>query len=233
MGTNFVGANKILQAEIKKTVEDAAATFTNVNTSWRFNPPSSPHMGGAWERMVRAVKMALFALPMDKKPNEESLVTLLAEAEFIVNSRPLTYVPVEAGKEALTPNHFLLLSSNGVVPSSAVSVDTRVTMRSNWDHVQHMTDVFWRRWIREYLPIITRRSKWFDDVRPIAVGELVVIIEESMRNGWIRGRVIKVFPGSDGRIRMADVQTSTGILRRPVVRLAVLDVLNGREAEEH
>lgn len=47
-------------------------------------------MGGAWERLV-------------------------VEAENMVNSRPLTYLPLESAEaEALTPKHFLLLSSNGV-----------------------------------------------------------------------------------------------------------------------
>ncbi|XP_058816672.1 uncharacterized protein LOC131679946 [Topomyia yanbarensis] len=225
MGTNFIGASRDLEKEIQQAILGVASTFTNTNTRWRFNPPVSPHMGGAWERMVRAVKMAIFALPMDKRPSDESLITLLAEAEFIINSRPLTFVPLEAAdEEALTPNHFLLLSSNGISQPSTMPVDAKSTLRNNWGHVQHLTDLFWKRWIREYLPVITRRTKWFDETRPVQVEELVVIVDDNVRNGWIRGRVVKVLPGPDGRIRMADVQTTTGILRRPVAKLAVLDV---------
>ncbi|XP_058464923.1 uncharacterized protein LOC131438730 [Malaya genurostris] len=234
MGTNFVGASKDLQNEVKQIVTGVASTFTNTNTRWLFNPPVSPHMGGAWERMVRAVKMALFAVPMDRKPTDESLITLLAEAEFIVNSRPLTFVPLEAAeKEALTPNHFLLLSSNGISVPSILPIDDKLALRNNWSHVQHMTDVFWKRWIREYLPVITRRTKWFDETRPVKEGELVIVVDDNVRNGWLRGRVVKVLCGPDGRVRMADVQTSTGVLRRPVVKLAVLDVLGVSKTSAH
>lgn len=82
----------------------------------------------------------------------------------------------------------------------------------------------WRRWVTEYLPTITRRTKWFRGVRPINVGELVVIADEKVRNKWLRGRVVRVYPGKDGTIRKADVMTTGGLLNRAVAKLALLDV---------
>ena len=39
------------------------------------------------------------------------------EIESIINSRPLTYVPItDENEEAITPNHILLGSSNGEKP---------------------------------------------------------------------------------------------------------------------
>lgn len=87
-----------------------------------------------------------------------------------------------------------------------------------------MVDNFWRRWVREYLPDLTRRTKWHEEVDPIRAGDLVIIVEDTVRNGWIRGRVAEVVVGADGRVRQAVVQTSTGLLRRPVAKLAKLDV---------
>ncbi|XP_053686303.1 uncharacterized protein LOC128735844 [Sabethes cyaneus] len=46
-GTNFAGASNILEAQLKKIGEECAVTFTNAQTSWHFNPPSAPHMGGS------------------------------------------------------------------------------------------------------------------------------------------------------------------------------------------
>lgn len=113
-GTCFVGANKQLQQEIQTINNDLAGTFTNTNTRWCFNPPNAPHMGGVWERLVRSVKQAIGTIiEAPRLPDDETLATILADAESMINSRPLTYVPLEsADEESLTPNHFLLGSSS-------------------------------------------------------------------------------------------------------------------------
>ncbi|XP_039438455.1 uncharacterized protein LOC120419726 [Culex pipiens pallens] len=224
-GTNFVGANNELRQEMNKIDGQLAETFTNTNTRWIFNPPAAPHMGGAWERLVRSVKTALTAMYTSRVPNEETLATLVVEAESIVNSRPLTFIPLQSEQqEALTPNHFLLLSSSGVVQPPKTSAETKLACRGDWQLCQTMLDNFWRRWIREYLPTIARRTKWFEEVKPIEVGDLVIVVEEKVRNGWIRGRIVEAYKGRDGRIRDATVQTADGLLRRPVAKLARLDL---------
>lgn len=54
-----------------------------------------------------------------------------------------------------------------------------------------------------------------------------MVVDGKVRNLWIRGRVTQTYPGKDGIIRQADVETSTGILRRrPVCKLAILDVFD-------
>ncbi|XP_062542031.1 uncharacterized protein LOC134210021 [Armigeres subalbatus] len=227
-GTNFVGANNDLRKEMAAMDRQLAETFTNTNTRWVFNPPAAPHMGGAWERLVRSVKTAMAAIKTTEIPKEEALATFVVEAESVVNSRPLTFIPLEnEQQEALTPNHFLLLNSSGVVQSPKTQVDPKVVCRGDWELCRSMVDQFWRRWVREYLPTIARRTKWFQDVTPIAVGDLVVVLEEKLRNGWSRGRVVKVNEGRDGRIRSATVQTAAGLLERPVAKMARLDLVGG------
>ncbi|XP_038116954.1 uncharacterized protein LOC119769127 [Culex quinquefasciatus] len=230
-GTNFVGANNELRMEMNKLDGQLAEAFTNTNTRWVFNPPAAPHMGGAWERLVRSVKTALAAMYTSRVPNEETLATLLVEAESIVNSRPLTFIPLQSEQqEALTPNHFLLLSSRGVVQPPKTWMEPKLACRGDWQLCQTMLDQFWRRWVREYLPTIARRTKWLEESKPLELGDLVIVVEEKIRNGWIRGRVVEVCPGRDGRVRDAVVQTADGFLRRPVAKLARLD-LNGCKTE--
>ncbi|XP_055542920.1 uncharacterized protein LOC129728499 [Wyeomyia smithii] len=232
-GTNFVGANNELRRKLKNINEQLCETFTNVETKWIFNPPGAPHMGGAWERLVRSVKCALAAMDTTRKPNEETLATLVKEVESLINSRPLTYIPLEVGEqEALTPNHFLLLSSSGVVQTPKSLTDMKQASRSEWNKCQVMIDQFWRRWVREYLPTIARRTKWFEETKPIEVGDLVVALEEKVRNGWMRGRVVKIIKGRDGRVRTAVIQTSNNtFMERPVAKLARLDIGVGGKAD--
>ncbi|XP_058451241.1 uncharacterized protein LOC131430355 [Malaya genurostris] len=230
-GTNFIGAERILQKQINSGL---AETFTNGNTKWIFNPPAAPHMGGVWERMVRSIKSAMIGIESSRRLNDEAFLTLLAEAEGIVNCRPLTYIPLETPEqEALTPNHFLLGSSSGIKQPVAQPTDSRNALRSSWNQIRHQADLFWNRWLREYLPTICRRTKWFEETRPIEVGELVYIVDGAKRNCWIRGRVIETRRGKDGIVRKALVQTSSGILIRPACKLAILDVLqNGKTVSD-
>lgn len=230
-GTNFHGADNQLKREIEERNYRMATVFTNSTTRWRFNPPGAPHMGGVWERMVRSVKAAIGTiLETQRRPDDEVLETVMIDAEAMINCRPLTYIPLEyAEQEALTPNHFLLGSSSGIKQLPVEPVDFRSTLRSGWKLAQHLTDGFWRRWLKEYLPVISRRSKWFDEVRDLEVGDLVLVVEEAVRNQWLRGKVERVVCGRDGRTRQAWVRTKNGVLRRPVVKLALLDVMDERK----
>lgn len=224
--TNFHGADKELKASVKAILEDERITegFSSVGVEWRFNPPDAPHMGGVWERLVRSIKVALYATLNSRAPKEEVLLTLLAEAENIVNSRPLTHVSLSQDEEeALTPNHFLLGSSNGL-PKPGRFTDDDLSLRKQWRIAQRLTDHFWTRWIKEYLPSLQTRTTWpRDEGQKIEVGDIVLIVDKnSPRNTWPRGKIIQVIPGSDGRVRIADVATRGGTLRRPASKIIVL-----------
>lgn len=109
-------------------------------------------MGGAWERMVRSVKTAIGTiLEAQRRPDDEVLETVMIEAEAMINTRPLTYIPLEsADHEALTPNHFLLGSSSGVKQLPTMPLDYRASLNSGWKLAQHLTDGIWERWIEQY-----------------------------------------------------------------------------------
>lgn len=225
-GTNFHGADNELQLALKDVnFAYIQEKFETSLTRWCFNPPASPHMGGSWERLVGSVKKVLMDVMPSRNPTDEILRTFLLEAENIVNSRPLTHVSVELGdEEALTPNHFLIGSSNGSKPPGLFT-DADLVLRKNWRKTQLLADLFWKRWIREYLPTITRREKWFNRVKPIEIGDIVIIADENLpRNCWPMGRIISTKPAKDGQVRSAMVQTKSGILNRPAIKLAVLDV---------
>ena len=84
-----------------------------------------------------------------------------------------------------------------------------------------------KRWYAEYLPVITRRSKWFKETKPIEINDIVIVIEPNeIRCSWHLGRVVKIYPGPDGVTRIADVKLANGAVKakRSIGRLAVLDL---------
>ena len=226
-GTNFRGADAELRRALQVDADTLGGELAGRAITWRFNPPAAPHMGGAWERLVRSVKVALRSQLKDSAPKEEVLHTFLCEAEAMVNSRPLTHVSIDADdEEALTPFHFLIgTSSIAGVAAPGVFTPTDAITRKQWRISQQMADKFWRRWLREYLPTLTRRTKWCQPVEPVQVNDVVIIVDSSLPRGrWPKGLVTAVHPGDDGVVRVVDVRTTNGGFRRPVTQVAKLDV---------
>lgn len=225
-GTNFVGAER----ELKECLDEMdqakiSDTLSQDRIQWFFNPPSAPHFGGVWERLVKSAKKALKITLNGQLVNDETLLTLMAEAESLLNSRPLTHVSVDPQDlEAITPNHFLLGRNSPNVPP--VVFDERdLNSRKRWRQAQTLTDHFWRRWLREYVPALTERRKWRTrSQHDVQIGDLVLVVEDNLPRGrWNLGRVVKTFPGDDGLIRTVEVRTKQGTFKRPVVKLCLLE----------
>ncbi|XP_047489108.1 uncharacterized protein LOC125039313 [Penaeus chinensis] len=149
----------------------------NKGIEWEFNPPASSHFGGVWERMIRSVRKILYSLAKETfvTLNDESLVTLMHETEAILNNRPLTANPnVPSDLEALTPNHLLQLRPGNEMALGDFSEDCY--SRKRWKQMQHLVDVFWKRWQREYRTQLQIRQKWCTTKRNVAIGDIVLIV---------------------------------------------------------
>ncbi|XP_075154780.1 uncharacterized protein LOC142228279 [Haematobia irritans] len=224
-GSNFVGIRKELGAE------QNFIDFTQINEGvkplgikWKFNTPSDPSAGGAWERLVQSVKRSLYAVLKEHSPRPETLYSLL-ECENIVNSRPLTHLPVTPDEpEPLTPNHFLLGCPNSTQTPAPFDPKQNL-LRKQWRILQNLKNALWKRWVAEYLPELTRRAKWCQPTHAISSGSLVLICDSDLpRSKWRRGRILRLFVGRDGVARSAEVHTVAGTVKRPISKLAVLDV---------
>jgi len=224
-GTNFKGADRELRESLRDIDQESISNFaTDNHFTWHFNPPESPHMGGAWERMVRSVKTALRVILKEQLVGDFTLMTVLTEVESILNSRPLTPLSEDVEDfECLTPNHLLLGRQSSSQPPG-VFYELDMSLRKRWRQSQYLADQFWKRWRREYLPTLQIRPKWNVEQRNVSVGDLVLVVEDGVkRSKWKTGRVESVMPGQDGRVRVARVKTSTGSYVRPSAKLCLLE----------
>lgn len=185
-------------------------------------------MGGAWERLVRSVKTSLYAALPTRNPSDALLQSFLIEIEHCINSRPLTYLPIDSEEDdALTPNHFIHAYYNQGHQLGEFTNDTQL-LKFNWMTSQVVANRFWKRWIREYLPNLNRRAKWCKPAQPLKEGDIVIIVDQNNpRNLWPKGRIIAVKTGKDGQVRSATVKTIGGTYERPTVKLAKIDVQVG------
>ena len=143
----------------------------------------------------------------------------------MLNSRPLTYVSTDADDpEALTPNHLILGRDSPSLAPGMFSGE-QLSFRRRWRHAQQLAEHFWKRWHKEYLPTLMKRTKWSRESRRVQVGDVVLLVTDNNlpRGRWPLARVVKVFPGSDGRVRTVELKTKSGTYVRPVVKLCVLD----------
>ena len=244
-GTNFVGARRELKAALEELDHDKIrAELQRHDCDWfefNMNVPSASHMGGVWERQIRSVRNVLAALLQSNgsQLNDESLRTLLCEAEAIVNSRPLTVDSLNdpLSLNPLTPNHLLTMKTKVVLPPPGVFQSADKYCRKRWRRVQHLANEFWVRWRKEYLLSLQRRQKWTKPRRNMCVGDIVIIKgdDDLPRNKWQLVRVAEVHQSTDGRVRTVKVAVADDTLdnegrrikpvrslERPVQKLVLL-----------
>ena len=224
-GGNFVKGERELREAVEDWNQGQIHEFLlQQQIKWVFNPPTGSHHGGVWERCIRTVRKVLKAVTKLQKMSEESLYTLLCEVEAIVNARPITKMSDDPRDlQPLTPNHLLLLRPGSAAPPGNFNKGDNNNQR-RWRQVQYLADVFWHRWLREYLPTLQERQKWHKRQRNFAIGDIVLVLDDKKpRNCWPLGRILEVYPNRhDGLVRSVKVRTSTSVLVRPLDKIVLL-----------
>ncbi|XP_073769028.1 uncharacterized protein [Danio rerio] len=228
-GTNFVGACKELQIPSNIDSKVVKTYLSDQGCTWTFNPPHASHCGGSWERMIGLARRILDSmfLQLKDKLTHEVLVTFMAEVTAIINARPLVPVSTDPHESfILTPAALLTQKVN---PVAAPTGEFGVTdlYKCQWRQVQHLSNTFWDRWRKQFLPTLQPRRKW-QSVHPNVNTGSVVLLKNSQvpRNEWPLGLVTQSFPSKDGKVRQVEVKVikpgGSTLFLRPVTEVVLL-----------
>lgn len=206
----------------------------NENIKWNFTVELAPWMGGFYERLVGLVKRSLRKALGKVCLNNEQFLTILKEAEAVINSRPLVYVGDDINSSmTLTPAHFLTLNLKIGLPTTPrdetddmdynPEISSTDRLLVTWKKgLKHLSS-FWKIWRDDYLlSLRERRQIKLKQTRAKSpftpnVGDVVLGKDDLPRGSWRLGRIQELIRSRDGLIRSARVLLpSNKIVGRPL-----------------
>ena len=208
-GSNFVGTQRELAKAFQEMDHQKIQHFLeNLGSDyiiWHRNPPAASHMEGVWQKQIRSAQNILMSLLVThgRSLNDESLRTLFAETEAILNSRPLTVETLGDVKseQPLSPNNILTMKTKVVMPPPGEFVRADEFNRRRWRRVQHIANEFWQRWRKEFLSALQSHQKWNKNRREFVTGDIVLLKIDASRNQWPMARVVQVHKDLEGVVR--------------------------------
>lgn len=223
--TNFVGTRNHLRDlytlfKNKNHTTEIEVFLSTKLIEWKFIPPRSPHWGGLWEAAIKSAKHHIHRIVGNSNLTFEELSTVLAQIEAILNSRPLLPLSDDpTDLNFLTPGHFLVGHNLTAVPEHNLC-DISPNRLSSWQHCTKLQQDFWKKWSVDYLNRLQNRPKWLQPSANLNLNDLVLLKEDNLPPlNWRRGRVIELFPGTDGKVRVVKVQTREGNFLRSITKI--------------
>ena len=250
----FKLARKVLnkthqEAMLIGQVQDYA---TSRRIRWTLIVELAPWMGGFYERLVGVTKIVLCKTLGTNCLTLTQLSTILteAEAEAVVNSRPLVYVENDINSgHVLVPNDFLSMNSNNVVCNEypeekdleyqlTVTISNADKLLNVWKRGQQKMKQFWQLWKNDYLLNLRERAQLYlkgpkKQAHNIPqVGDVVLIKENLPRGRWKVGVIHKLIQGKDKLVRLAKVMVSPrSYLHRALSLLYPIECPGGRNMQ--
>ena len=200
-------------------------------TEWQFTTPSAPHHNGCAEALVKSCKIALKKAIGDQRVTPFELYTCLQEVANLVNQRPIGRIPNDPDDGAyLCPNDVLLGRSYSAISQGPFRESKNP--RHRVEFVQGIVQAFWKSWLRDAFPLLVPRRKWNIDRRNVRVDDVVILSDpNAIRGKWTLGRIIQVYPGTDGKVRTIRVRSKGAEYKRPISKIAVIYPAEGYEED--
>jgi len=222
-GKYFQKADKELQKLYKAVNWDRVVKqSTPRDIEWIFNAPSAPWQTGIVERMVQSTKKPLRTIIGSAKLTYRQLQVLLADVEAMINNRPLAVINEESFIP-ITPAELVFGRRLDDLPIQT-KISDNMSFAEMWKKRKNLTLAFWKKWRNDYLMTLSVRQKWNRPLETDLMGKIVLINDDNaMKNEWKLGRIIECHKGrQDDYVRAVDLKTETGVIRRPLQRLALL-----------
>ena len=204
LGRQIVGADRVMKEAIdeldQQEVEKFAATR---GTKFVFGTPHFPQGQGAVERLVQEIKKNLKVITKRLLTFGE-LDTLLAEASYLVNSRPLQPNPTLGEDAFISPNDVLFGRSDLSPPVNVVN-DSSLTRKAAMK--QKIMDEFWQKWSTSYYQSLVSFQKWRSRHRDAKVGDVILILDREVEKGkFTTGIIDSVKVDPDNVVRTVTVK---------------------------
>lgn len=202
--------------EVFKELNEIHKNVEGLGIQWKFRPPYLSSLTGKVENMVKNVKTKLKPIIAKHKLSAFELQSILHEISGSLNSRPLFHSRFDStDDQVITVQH--LLGNNCSFQYGPIFEERQDTPLSHIEAfmkrkeiLNEVWDSFWQLLVNE----LTNYQKWNKKQRNFKVDDFVLLRSMLPRHKWNFGIVCKTYPGEDGLVRLVDVQTSQGIVKK-------------------
>lgn len=98
-GTNFMGAETELDESLNKMDPQTITKYlSDQGCTWQFNLSHASHFSGVWEWQISMIRCILDTTLLEMKGQKSThklLVTLMPEVSTIIDTRPITTIPLD------------------------------------------------------------------------------------------------------------------------------------------
>jgi hypothetical protein len=204
LGSQIKGADKTMQEAIGNLDKRALLKFSaRNNTTFKFGIPLHSAGQGPVERLIKEVKRCIKIIS-DGLGTFGETETMLFEASYMVNSRPLQFYP-RAGEDGFICPNDILFGRSTKEPPAMDFENCGLAQRSA--EQQRIMGEFWEQWSTSYLQNLHRYQRWTRGERNLRPGDLVLVLDKKVfPDKFLTGEIISVVTADDGMVRRVNVR---------------------------